>query len=89
MNEPRELDLHGLRVESALRFLVQELTYCRSRGIRELLVIVGRGWHSPGQRPVLGPAVRAWVLSPEGRAHGVVNCRPTARGGALLLRLRG
>ena len=87
MSEPREIDLHGMRVETALRFLTQELTYCRSRRIGELLVIVGRGWHSPGQRPVLGPAVRRWLEGPEGRALGVVEHREEAAGGALRLRL--
>lgn len=89
MSEPREIDLHRMKVDSALRFLTQELTYCRARGVEDLLVIVGRGWHSPGQRPVLGPAVRSWLEGPKGRALGVVECREEARGGALRLRIRG
>lgn len=84
---PREIDLHRMRLESALRFLEQEVTYCSARGISPLRVVVGRGWHSPGQRPVLAPAVREWLLGPRGRALGVRECREDARGGALLVRI--
>ena len=83
----RTIDLHGFRVETALRHLEQELTYCRARRISPVLVVTGRGWGSPGGRPVLAPRVRAWLEGPEGRALGVVECRPVARGGALSVRL--
>ena len=85
----RQIDLHGMRVESALRRLEQELTYCRARKVSPLLVVVGRGWHSPGQKPVLGPAVRKWLDGPGGKALGVADCQPVHQGGALLVRLRG
>ncbi len=85
----REIDLHGRGVESALRHLEQELTYCRARGVSPVLVIVGRGWNSPGQRPVLGPAVRKWLEGRSGRELGVVECRSQNQGGAFLVRLKG
>ena len=89
MSPPREIDLHRMKVETALGQLEQELTYCRAGGVRSLRVIVGRGWHSPGQRPVLAPAVRTWLLGPKGRALGVKDCQAENRGGALLVRLQG
>jgi DNA-nicking Smr family endonuclease len=89
MSPEREIDLHGMKVSSALRFLTQELTFCRARRIGLLRVVVGRGWNSRGQQPVLGPAVRAWLQGPEGRALGVVDCKPDGRGGALLVRVKG
>lgn len=83
----RELDLHGLSVAQAKRRLEQELTLCRARRLSPLRVVTGRGWQSPGGRPVLAPAVRAWLEGPEGRALGVRECRVVARGGALWVRL--
>ena len=82
-----ELDLHGLRVEPARRRLERELHACRVRGLGALRVIVGRGWGSPGQKPVLGPAIEAWLATPEARSLGVRSCSRAARGGALELRL--
>ena len=83
----REIDLHGLPVERALARLEHELVFCRARRISPVLVITGRGWGSAGGRSVLGPAVRSWIEGASGRALGVRECRPTARGGALWLRL--
>ena len=85
----RKVDLHGRGLRSALRHLEQELTFCRARRMSPVLVVTGRGWNSPGQEPVLGPAVRAWLDGPEGRALGVVECRLVHKGGALLVRISG
>jgi len=82
-----EIDLHGLDVPRALARLEQELTFCRARRISPVLVIAGRGWGSAGRKPVLAPATRAWLAGPAGRALGVVECRPTGRGGAFWVRL--
>jgi len=79
--------LHGLRKEAAVRRLARELHACRVRGAAGLLVVCGRGWGSPGQRGVLGPAVRAWLDGPEARALGVRGVKPAHKGGAFELRL--
>ena len=90
MSEPvREIDLHGRRVEGALRFLEQELTYCRARRLSPVLVIVGRGWHSPGQRAVLAAAARAWLEGPRGRGLGVAGLKVSNQGGAFLVDVEG
>ncbi len=84
----REIDLHGLGIERARARLEEELTFCRARRLSPLLVITGRGWNSPGQKPVLGPVLSAWLKGPAGRALGVAECRSTSAGGALLVSLR-
>jgi DNA-nicking Smr family endonuclease len=86
--EPRfEIDLHGVTVARAKERLAQELYTCRVRRETPVLVIVGRGWGNRDQQSVLGPAIRAFLSGPEGRALGVVECRTVRRGGALLVRL--
>lgn len=82
-----ELDLHGFRVEQAVRRLQQELHASRVRGLSGLRVLVGRGWGSPGQRAVLGPAIETWLKGPEARALGVLSFARANQGGALDLRL--
>ncbi|MBN2188764.1 MAG: Smr/MutS family protein [Chitinispirillaceae bacterium] len=48
------LDLHGLTSDEASRRLRQAVESCGGRGIKELLIIHGRGLHSgPAGRPVL------------------------------------
>ena len=86
-DEPDELDLHGLTVEQALRRIAQALHAARVRGHLRLLVITGAGWGNPDQKPVLRPAVEAWLRGPEGRALGVKDVRRTHKGGALDVRL--
>lgn len=53
------LDLHGLRVPEAVyrtKEAIRDIVL--SGGGQDLKVIVGRGNHSPGSKPVLKPAVR-------------------------------
>jgi DNA-nicking Smr family endonuclease len=48
------LDLHGLKSEEASRRLRETIESCAEHGVRELLVIHGRGYHSnPSEGPVL------------------------------------
>ena len=82
-----EIDLHGMGQASALARLVEQLTFCRARRMTPVLVITGRGWGSEGGRAVLAPAVKDWLEGAEGRALGVVECRPQHRGGAFWVRL--
>jgi len=54
-----ELNLHGKTEEEALHELRACINSCRGKGIREVLVIHGRGLHSsPDEGPVLKKAVR-------------------------------
>jgi DNA-nicking Smr family endonuclease len=58
-NAPRRtLDLHGKTQRQAIGLLHQALRRCRAHGVRELLVIHGRGVHSAMDGPVLKQAVR-------------------------------
>lgn len=77
------VDLHGRTVAEALRALRHALHTCRYRGIERALVITGRGWHNPGGRSVLGPAVEEWLRGAEARALGVKSFRRRSKGGAL------
>lgn len=82
----RELDLHGLRGEQAVRRLAQELHAWRVQGVRRALVITGRGMKSEAG-PVLAPLVRTWLDGGEARSLGVKKWKDTHKGGALELTL--
>lgn len=85
--EPRELDLHGLRPEMALRKLQQALHSSRILGEPELLVICGRGWGNLEQKPVLRGHLEGWLGTESAQRAGVRGWHLTAKGGALLLNL--
>jgi DNA-nicking Smr family endonuclease len=64
------LDLHGLSGNEAEARIVAGLDLCRHKGIREILVIHGRGLHSgAGEGPVLKNLVQTML---EGRLKGTV-----------------
>ena len=48
----RSLDLHGCTAEEARAEVERFLKECRRRGLRKVLIIHGKGYHSEG-RPVL------------------------------------
>ena len=56
-----EIDLHGLTVAEARLRLADFLLRAGGRRLRCVRVIHGKGFSSPGMRPVLKPAVRAWL----------------------------
>ncbi len=72
----------------ALRRLEQELHVARVRGESALLVVTGRGWGNPEQKPILRKKVEAWLRGELGRRLGVQDVRVVSKGGALELRLR-
>lgn len=78
-----EVDLHGLSPEQALRRVRQELHAARVRGYRRLLVITGRGWGNPSQKPVLRQKIADWLASPEALELGVRRFDVMSQGGAL------
>lgn len=60
MEPQRSLDLHGLKVDEALRRVEEFLRSCHGEGIRKVLIIHGKGLHSKNE-PVLGKRIRERV----------------------------
>lgn len=63
------LDLHGHDVRSAQRALVDFLAAERARGRALVLVIVGKGKHSPGGRAILREEVATWLSRAPAARH--------------------
>jgi DNA-nicking Smr family endonuclease len=63
------IDLHRCTAEEAAKRLEQALAAARAAA-RTLLVVTGKGLHSPGGVPVLRQRVEEW-LRRHGRRHGV------------------
>jgi DNA-nicking Smr family endonuclease len=64
------LDLHGLSSNEAEVRIVAGLDLCKNKGIKEVLLIHGRGLHSGvGERPVLKNLVQTML---EGKLRGMV-----------------
>ncbi|HEY6007674.1 MAG TPA: Smr/MutS family protein, partial [Geobacteraceae bacterium] len=84
-----ELDLHGLTRDEALENLVAFITGAYNRGQKGVLVITGKGNHSP-EEPVLQAAVAGWLRGP-GKGM-VAEFAPAPRqmggGGAFVVFLR-
>lgn len=71
------LDLHGLGAEAAREALLEFLRTKRTRGERCVLVIHGKGEHSPAPGGVLRGEIAAWLS--QGRAREHVAAFATAR----------
>ncbi|CEP15443.1 hypothetical protein [Parasitella parasitica] len=57
-NRPlNEIDLHGLYVKEASAKVEEALRHCQSNGEAFLIIIVGKGLHSPNQIAKLKPAI--------------------------------
>jgi DNA-nicking Smr family endonuclease len=83
-----ELDLHGLSGAEAEEALERFLREARDRGLRRVLIIHGKGHHSPGE-PVLPRTVRAYLEKcPYTGAFGPADRRLGGRG-ATWVALRG
>ncbi len=77
------LDLHGLTTAVARRRLVEFVSESYRASHELVLVIVGKGRHSPGGAPVLRDALASWLTS--GATAGCVlgfRTAPPALGGA-------
>lgn len=57
-----EIDLHGLRSDEAREALGEFLRNARTRGIRCVRVVHGKGLGSPGKTPVLKIKVQRWLV---------------------------
>ncbi len=84
------LDLHRSRVEDALARLDHFVQRTQRRGNRNIIVITGKGHHSPGGIPVLRRAVEDWILGDGKRFIEGFSDAPRDEGGrgAFLLYLR-
>ena len=61
-NRPKNfIDLHGLYVAEALRYLQQKLDQCRSEGIVQVTVITGMGNNSPNNIAKIKPEVEKFA----------------------------
>ncbi|KAI9282644.1 hypothetical protein BY458DRAFT_496857 [Sporodiniella umbellata] len=65
-----EIDLHGLFVAEAKEKVEEAIKRCKSSGQENLVIIVGKGLHSPGQIAKLKPAIIDLV-----KKHNV-SCQP-------------
>jgi DNA-nicking Smr family endonuclease len=57
-----EIDLHGLRTDEAREALGEFLRNAKTRGIRCVRVVHGKGLGSPGKTPVLKTKVQRWLV---------------------------
>ncbi len=85
-----QIDLHGLRAEAALKRLEHFVAGASASGLRAVLVITGKGHHSPGGRGVLRQRVEDWIRERGGRRLRSWSEAPRRLGGrgALVLYLR-
>lgn len=60
-NPRATLDLHGLKVSNARDRLAVFLSHAPYPTAAVVLVIVGKGRHSPGGRPVLAGEISTWL----------------------------
>ncbi|MCL2296680.1 MAG: Smr/MutS family protein [Proteobacteria bacterium] len=84
-----ELDLHGMIVGEAHDALVDFLVEARSRGLRCVRIIHGKGLTSPDKTPVLKGKVRRWLALWD---DVLAYCEPahhSGGGGAVVILLRG
>jgi DNA-nicking Smr family endonuclease len=85
------LDLHGLTREEAQGALERFVDRSRLAGHRCVLVVTGRGLHSPDQVPVLRAGVQGWLSGGRSARHVLAfsTARPQDGGaGALYVLLR-
>ena len=55
------IDLHGLTKDEAWARLNSFVGDCQARSLRKILIIHGKGNHSHGSDPVLGPMVKLFI----------------------------
>jgi Uncharacterized protein conserved in bacteria len=55
------IDLHGLTRDEAWQKLTTFVADCKRRELRKILIIHGKGNHTTGSDPVLGPMVRTFI----------------------------
>jgi DNA-nicking Smr family endonuclease len=71
------LDLHGLHADDARKALLAFVRTARGRVPRAILVVHGKGRHSPGGRGILRDEIADWLSTPPLAEH--VLCFVTAK----------
>lgn len=61
MRPEARIDLHGLTREEAWNRLTSFVNDCVRRDLKKILIIHGKGNHSHGSDPVLGPMVKTFI----------------------------
>jgi DNA-nicking Smr family endonuclease len=56
-----DIDLHGLNSREALQQLLRFLHHCVEDGSRCVLIVHGKGYHSPDNQPVLKNDMNLWL----------------------------
>ena len=56
------IDLHGMVVEEARRYVADFLADCKRRGIRCVRIVHGKGYGSRNREPVLKSKLRSWLM---------------------------
>lgn len=56
-----KLDLHGMTIEEARRYLIEFLHECEVENYRTILIVHGKGYRSAGKKPVLKPLLNRWL----------------------------
>ena len=84
-----ELDLHGLNSDESRDALADFLLEARTRGLRCVRVIHGKGLTSPNKEPVLKGKVRKWLAHWDDVLAYCEAPRHAGGGGAVLILLRG
>lgn len=83
-----ELDLHGLTLAQARQRLADFLARACGQRLRCVRVIHGKGFSSPGMRPVLKPQVRHWLRQDDRVLAYTTAPAHDGGGGALYVLLR-
>ena len=55
------IDLHGMTVDAARDYLLEFLAECEANGSRCVIIVHGKGYSSPGKKPVIKPMVNRWL----------------------------
>jgi DNA-nicking Smr family endonuclease len=84
----RTLDLHGMRSDEAKQTLLRFCKSVRGRGRLTIVVVHGRGVHSPGGRGVLRDEMGGWLSSPPLAEYVLCfSTAPAKHGGAGAVRI--
>ena len=60
-----ELDLHGMTVAEARQALLYFIAECNDLGIRNAIVVHGKGYSSPNNKPIIKAYVNRWLRESE------------------------
>ncbi|KAI0268665.1 hypothetical protein BC834DRAFT_866660 [Gloeopeniophorella convolvens] len=83
-SKPGEIDLHGLYVKEAIAHTDRSIVEARSRGDREIHLIVGKGLHSQNHAAKLKPAIEELI-----QKHNLTAALDPRNSGVLIVQLDG